>query len=162
MALIIEDGTVVANANSFITDLELTTYADNRGVTYPAAAPDREFLIFLAMDYILAQEKRLQGVRIDIDQELPFPRRNVCVNDFLVPSDTIHKNVKNAQIELALQVQGSELLINATTSNLASFSVDGVYSESYHKGGSWEKVRTGKADAYLLPLMIDTKKLVRT
>ena len=159
--LIIEDGSIVTNANSFATDAELKAYANLRGVAVPATQPDREALLFLAMDYLFSVESSLQGRRTAQEQELPFPRIGSYVNGFYVASDEIHKNVKNAQMELAIQAGASDLLINETTSNLASFSVDGVYSESYHNGGSWEQVRTGKADAYLSALMANTDTLVR-
>jgi len=58
-------------------------------------------------------------------------------------------------MELAVQSNKSALLVTGTTQNLASFSVDGVYSESYHGGGSWEQVRTDRADAYLDPLLVN-------
>ena len=58
-------------------------------------------------------------------------------------------------MELAAQANESSLLVNGTSQNLASFSVDGVYSESYHSGGSWEQVRTDRADVYLDPLLVN-------
>ena len=41
--LIIEDGTVVADANSFATDDEFKTYANLRNFDVPATQPDRDF-----------------------------------------------------------------------------------------------------------------------
>ena len=58
-------------------------------------------------------------------------------------------------MELAIQAGSSDILISATIDNLASFNVDGVYSESYFSGGSWSSVRTDKADAYLGVLMVN-------
>ena len=55
-------------------------------------------------------------------------------------------------MELALQANDSGLLVTGDVQNLASFSVDGVYSESYFSGGNWTQVRTERADAYLNPL----------
>ena len=153
--LIIEDGTVVANANSFATDDEFKTYANLRNFDVPATQPDREALLILAIDYIFSKEQGMQGSRVSMEQELPFPRYGVCANNFRVASTDIPKSLKKAQMELALQASTSSLLVTGETSNLASFSVDGVYSESYFSGGSWTQVRTDRADAYLLPLMIN-------
>jgi hypothetical protein len=151
--LIIEDGTVIANANSFATDDEFKTYANLRNFDVPATQPDREALLILAMDYIFSKEQGLQGSRVSLEQELPFPRYGVCANNFRVASDSIPKGIKKAQMELALQASTSNLLVTGETTNLASFNVDGVYSESYFSGGSWTQVRTDRADAYLLPFM---------
>lgn len=150
--LIIEDGTVVADANSFATDDEFKTYANLRNFEVPATQPDREALLILAMDYIFSKESKLQGARLSADQDLPFPRYGVCANNFQLPSGTIPKAIKKAQMELALQANDSGLLVTGEVQNLASFNVDGVYSESYFSGGNWTQVRTERADAYLNPL----------
>ena len=78
-----------------------------------------------------------------------YPRSGVCAYGFNIASDSIPTSLKNAQMELAMQAGTSELLISGTVENLASFDVDGVYSESYFSGGSWAQVRTDRADAYL-------------
>lgn len=162
MTLIIEDGSIVANANSFVTDAELVIYAAGRGLTIPATESDREPLLMRAMDYLAGVESDMQGVRISSEQVLSFPRNGVYINDFIVNSDTIPKELKNSQMELAIQANTDELLINDTVSNLSGFNVDGVYSESYFKGGSKSQIRTGRADVYLDLLLVDTNKLVRT
>jgi len=153
--LIIEDGTVVTNANSFATDSELKAYANIRNLDVPATQPDREALLIQAMDYLFSKESSFKGCRVNADQELPYPRKGVCYNNFRIDSDEIPSALKKAQIELALQSNESSLLKTGDVQNLASFNVDGVYSESYFSGGNWEVVRTDRADAYLDPLLIN-------
>ena len=150
--LIIEDGSIVANANSFATDAEFNTYANLRNFDVPATQPDREALLVLAMDYLFSKEQDLKGSRVSLDQSLMYPRRGVCANGFNIPSESIPLSLKSAQMELAIQSAASALLITGEAQNLASFSVDGVYSESYFSGGNWTQVRTERADAYLDPL----------
>lgn len=151
--LIIEDGTIVTDANSFATDDEFKTYANLRCLDVPATQPQREALLILAIDYLFSKEKQMQGCRVSPDQELMYPRNNVYANCFRVAGDSIPKNLKKAQMELALQASTNELLVNDSISNLASFDVSGVYSETYFNGGAWETVRTDRADAYLDPLL---------
>lgn len=151
--LIIEDGTIVANANSFATDEEFKIYANIRNFDVPATQPDRESLLVQAMDYLFSKESSMKGCRVSVDQELMYPRSGVCANGFNIASDAIPTSLKNAQMELAIQSNESAILISGTTQNLASFTVDGVYSESYFSGGNWEQVRTDRADAYLDPLL---------
>jgi hypothetical protein len=150
--LVIETGAVVDNANSFATDDEFKTYAGIRGFDVPATQPDREALLILAMDYIFSKEQSLKGSRVSVDQELPYPRRGVCSNGFNIASDAIPQSLKKAQMELAIQANESSILVTGSVQNLASFNVDGVYSESYFSGGNWEQIRTDRADAYLDPL----------
>lgn len=147
--LIIEDGSIVANANSFATDSEFKNYADLRGFSIPATQPEREALLVLGMDYLFGVENKMQGYRVSQEQTLPFPRSGVCANNYPVPSDSIPSDIKVAQMELAIQANESDILITGMVDNLASFNVDGVYSESYFSGGAWTQVRTDRADAYL-------------
>jgi hypothetical protein len=153
--LIIETGSVVPYANSFATDAEFKLYANIRNFDIPATQPDREALLILAMDYLQSKELKMKGCRVSKDQELMYPRTGVCVYDFLIASTAIPESLKKAQMELAAQANESSILINSTTQNLASFTVDGVYSETYFSGGNWEYVRTDRADAYLDPLLIN-------
>ena len=166
MSLIIEDGTIVDNANSLASDAEFVAYAALRGVTIPSTESARAVLLILAMDYLFNVEVRLSGIRVSDDQELPYPRVGACVRDQIIPSSgikSIPKGIKNAQIELAMQAVKSDLLISETSNNLQSISVDGVVSESYYQGGSFSIVRTDKADAYLKPFMINggSKRIMR-
>ena len=151
--LVIEDGSVVVGANSFATDAEFKTYANIRNFDVPATQPDREALLVLAMDYLFSKENSFKGCRVSATQELVYPRSGVCTNGFNIASDAIPSSLKKAQMELAVQANESSLLISGTTQNLASFSVDGVYSETYFNGGNWEQVRTDRADTYLDPLL---------
>ena len=153
--LIIEDGSIVDNANSLTSDAEFKAYANLRCKSVPATQPAREALLILAMDYLFSIENRLSGCRVDATQLLPYPRVGVCVYGFTVDRTTIPVNSKSAQMELALQVQDSPLLITDTVNNLASFEVVGAYKEEYHNGGAWASVRTDAANAYLMPLMVN-------
>jgi hypothetical protein len=155
MALVIEDGSIVANANTFITDEEFTAYADARGYTYPATAADREPLIIKAVDYLTSVENKMQGYRTDpVNQELCYPRRDVLIYCTRIGSDAIPKTLKNAQCEAAIALNDSDLLVTKSTQNIASETV-GELSVSYHGGGSFEQVRTETIDVYLDPLLVN-------
>ena len=147
--LIIEDGTGVANANSYATDAELKAYANLRGKSVPATQPERESLLILAMDYIESYRKQFKGIKTDYTQSLQWPRVDAYIDGYQVDSASIPQELKNAQMEAALIGNSTALLQTGSTSNLASFSVDGVYSETYFNGGSWESVRTDTIDVYL-------------
>lgn len=149
--LIIEDGSIVAGANSFTTDAEFLAYALARGFTLPVDEAERDSLQILAMDYLFSVEVKLDGCRVNIDQELMYPRYGACVNGFNIPSDAIPSNLKNAQMELAYQASTSSLLINNVNQNIQSKSLD-TMMVSYFSGGSWESVNTGRANAYLYSL----------
>ena len=155
MALIIEDGSIVSGANSFVTAAEMVAYAALRGVTIPASTTTQEQQIILAMDYIISREQSMKGQRTKATQPLPYPRFNVKIRNDYIEDHEIPSELKNAQIELAIQVGNSELLISETTNNTQSISLDGVVSKSFFSGGSYSTVRTDKADGYLDKLMLN-------
>ncbi|MCP4493127.1 MAG: hypothetical protein GY820_38385 [Gammaproteobacteria bacterium] len=161
MALIIEDGTEVTGANSYTTDAELVAYAAARGYTIPATEAERDILQIKSMDYLASLESSYKGVRVTDSQALSFPRTGVDLNGYLLASDEIPQDLKNAQMELAFQVSTDEVLINETIGNLASFNVQGVYSETYGSGGASSYSKTSKANAYLNNLLKVTNQVIR-
>lgn len=68
--IVVEDGTIVAGANSYISVVDLTTYATDRGLTIAATNP--EDLLIEAMDYI--ESLSYVGARYTEDQALVWPR----------------------------------------------------------------------------------------
>ena len=161
MALVIEDGSIVAGANSFTTDAELTAYALARGFTLPATEAERDQLQILAVDYIFSVEDKMKGCRVSIDQELPYPRYGVCANGFNIPSDSIPQSLKNAQMELAVQANASDILINSNVQNVSKEKL-GELEVEYFSGGSWATVRTDRADTYLNPLLANASNNIMT
>lgn len=103
MTLIIEDGTEVANANSYITVAEYSSWANARfgasRTTAPACDQDAEKHILRAMDYFEAQE--FQGYKVTSTQVLQWPRSWVEIDGFAVETNEIPKEVKNSIYELA-------------------------------------------------------------
>jgi hypothetical protein len=75
MAFTVEDGTVVAGANSFATVDGADTYFEDRGNATWAAATDtnKETALVRATDYI-NNRFRFRGEKYDEDQPLEFPR----------------------------------------------------------------------------------------
>lgn len=151
MALIVEDGSIVPGANTYITDQELTDYADARGLTYPATAPDREQLLIKAMDYL--HDQKYKGNRTNPEKQiLDWPRSNVFSNERYIDHDEIPYELKNAQAEAALAEQTQSLLVNNTEQNVTKEKLDTLEVE-YANGGSWETQRLERVDAYLKDLV---------
>jgi len=89
MTIIVEDGTVVANANSYVTALDADAFFNNLGETlWTETASDeaKEAALVKASNY-LRQKYRLfwKGSRVDAFQALDWPRRGVDVPDFFDP-----------------------------------------------------------------------------
>lgn len=132
--LIIEDGTVVANANSWVTDDEYKAFAKLKGYSVPATQPDREANLANAYDFInFSYEQRLQGFRVDpAIQTGVMPRSNMFAYGVSVASDSIPQDFKNAQMLAAFSINdGVDTNAVKTDADLASFTVVGVYAETY-------------------------------
>ena len=68
--IIVEDGSIVSGANSYVSAADLTTYGTDRGVTISATNP--EDLLIEAMDYIESLD--FIGLQYTEDQSLVWPR----------------------------------------------------------------------------------------
>lgn len=75
--LTIEDGTIVAGADSYISTTDLGTYSTRLGITLGGTSLEREQAILRAMVFIEDHAYRFCGTPTDASQELSFPRENV-------------------------------------------------------------------------------------
>ena len=161
MALIIETGAIIANANSYTTDAELVAYALARGVTIPALESDRDILQIKAVDFINDNEQSMQGTRTDSTQELSFPRVSVYVHDYLIGSNTIPTTLKKAQLEAAIVAYTQTLITSETLQNVSKEKAD-VLEVSYFQNGKRTTTNFSTVYNYLSPVLADNTKLVRT
>ena len=113
MALIVEDGSIVAGAESYITVADATAYFDARGnAAWAALASDtvREQLLRKATDYMVARYGlRWKGERVSEDQALDWPRSCAYANGFLIDSDSVPLKVRHACAELAVRASEGDL-----------------------------------------------------
>lgn len=99
MSIIVEDGTGEdLEANSYVTEAELTSYSSLRGITIPNE--DREMYLTLAMDYFESLD--FKGEKTSETQPLQFPRTDLFIDGVEIDDDVIHKLVKDSQLEAAI------------------------------------------------------------
>ena len=153
MALILETGSIVAGANTYVGVEDVRAYADARGLTLPEPDGDVEVLLVKAMDFLEAQEGRMQGARVDKDQELSWPRSGVTVNGFELGEDAIPKQLKNAQCQLACDAASTDLLPNGDGREVIREKVDVLETEYAKTGSSAAQPQLVKAEALLAPLL---------
>ncbi len=109
MTIIVEDGSIVENANSYVTIDEARAYATARGVTLPIDATLSANLI-TAIDYLEAQRARYQGTKVSSIQFLQFPRDDVYIDGILQDPSLIPSILKQAQIRLVMEIQDGTVL----------------------------------------------------
>ena len=104
MALIVEDGTIVANANSYIDLSFLISYASLRGLSIQASSPLQEQAALRAMDYL--ESIRFQGSKVNAAlQTLQWPRKDVLIDCVDFAENQIPLALKNAQAQLIVSLQ---------------------------------------------------------
>lgn len=137
MALILEDGTGVTGADSFISVADANTLAASYGITLGADDATTEVQLRKAYKGLLVVEPQLQGSRTHDTQTGIFPRTGVLVNCVELDSEAITQDMQLAQLyQASAYIAGLESNTVDDGQNLKSFDVKGVYSETYQDGSS--------------------------
>ena len=161
MTIIVEDGSIVTNANSYVTRAEFIAYAASVGVTIGDATGVTPYWITAdiqlinAAIYLDSKEPQLKGTRTDRDQPLAYPRTDLVLEGFEWESDEIPRQVILCQMALALDINAGEDLFNrSSTLPTIRERVDGAVEVAYANPNVVGKVSTkSRATALLSVLM---------
>ena len=140
MALTIEDGTGLADADSYISLADARTYALNYGYTLPVDDTEAEVALRKGAVYVGLFEGSFSGSRLEDTQSLAFPRKDCykCIGDNQtdIPSDSIPLEIKYSQV-IAANYYGQGLDVRANNDGLAiqSEEVTGAVKVSYFDNG---------------------------
>jgi hypothetical protein len=131
--IIIEDGTGIENANSYVTVEEATIYALNRGTVLSSNADVISALLIKATDYIETFEYDFIGEKTNSIQSLSWPRIDAYVGETLAYSETqIPKLLKNAICQAVIaQVSNIDLLPNYSATEFVKKEVVGPITTEY-------------------------------
>ena len=97
MALIIENGSLVTGANSYITVDGWKSWMDDRNISHTNSDSKIEGAIMRAMDYF--ESLHFVGEKHEDTQALQWPRDYVYIDGYSIESDEIPKEVKAAMYE---------------------------------------------------------------
>jgi hypothetical protein len=133
MALTIENGSIVAGADSFAAAAELVTYAANFGRTIPGTEAEQEALLRRA--YLQMDALPWKGELVSQAQTGSWPRYNVCRGGFVIASNTIPAQIKAGQMALAAEIHADdldppELRAGAVTKERVEGAVDVQYGQA--------------------------------
>jgi hypothetical protein len=140
MALIIEDGTGVVGANSYVSVAEFQAWLAARGYTITG---NPEQLLLRAMDYI--ESLNYWGMPVICDQDLAWPRAWVPMDGCCYfNSNQIPEDLKTAQMQVARSIDaGVDPL--STLPRLVSSVTVGPISVTYEKGSTAPIIRSSSA-----------------
>lgn len=155
MALIVEDGSIVAGAESYISVSDADAYHEKRGNTSWDAIDDKEALLRKATDYLAGKYRlRWAGTRVNFDQALDWPRVNVPVRDSMKStyygSDSVPNEVKQACAILALKAYSAALIADQTQ-KIVSVQVGPI--TTVYEPSSSQVVKYSEIDNLLSPYL---------
>lgn len=134
ITITVEDGSNVANANSFVTLVEARSYAEARGVTLPVADDSLAVMLIKACDYLEAQANRYQGEIANESQALQWPRIDVYISgsETAFPSNAIPKQLKSAQSSLVVAIsEGVDIMPNYSAADFVTEETVGPITTKY-------------------------------
>ena len=115
MALIVEDGTLVANANSYVDLATSRAYSAARGIVPRADDGELEADLILAMDFIESHRDKFKGWLVKETQALQFPRLGLYIDGFLFDFQDIPQPLRDLQSQLAVEIQNDVELFPTVT-----------------------------------------------
>lgn len=160
MALIIEDGTIVANAQSYVTAAQARAFALSRGITLSADDAVVESQLIRAVDYLETYRDRYKGTLVSAGiQSLQWPRTGVIIDElYELPITTIPKELKQAQMALAMEVHGGIVLMPSSDGRVVKREKLDVIEREFMTGNDMTKTglpmpKFTYVDALLAPLL---------
>lgn len=156
--MIVEDGSVVADANSYVTRAEYIAWAATLGVTVADdATADAELV--KAAEYIDAHAANMKGRKLTRLQTMAYPRSYVVIEQWAWSSTEIPRQLKQAQMAFALDVRnGIDLYNQGSNPNMIASRerVEGAVDVQYHIGSGRDGQKatyTSKGEAWLRMLL---------
>lgn len=155
MALIVEDGTGLAGAESYGSVAEADTYHTPRGNEAAWSDLDtdvKERHLRNATTFMRVYRARWAGYRVNSTQRLDWPRYSVVVDHFPVLSTIVPVEVKEACFELALRAIDGPLIPDLDTgSNQIKREKIGPLDTEYFETNVDAQERFPAVDALLVP-----------
>lgn len=132
--IIVEDGTIVANATSYVSVADVESYISERALT-AITSTDIDELIIRSMDYI--EGLNFKGFKSTEDQSLQWPRADFVLDGFLKSLTFIPELLKDAVCETVIAVNDSKSPLVDLERRTSSVGVgSGAVNVSYEAGGS--------------------------
>lgn len=155
--MIVEDGTIVTGANSYVSRADYIAYALTLGITI-ADTDAADYQLIEAAEFIDRHEANIKGWKTDRDQPMSFPRNDFWIQDWYWTNEEIPRNVVLCQMAFALDINEGIDIFNPPQNpgiGVKSERVEGVVKVEYAvDGGTGQKLsRSSSGDALLASLL---------
>ena len=159
MALIVEDGSVVAGADSFISLADARTMAANYGWSLPVDDTEAERALRNGAQYVDLQEARFGGSRVSASQTRSWPRTGASNSyGFDIDDDVVPTQAQCGQVAAAAEYgAGTDVRASTDGKMVQSEEVVGAVKQSFFNNGKTDlTVAITRALDCLKPLMISS------
>lgn len=137
IAIILEDGTGVANANSYVSIDDIKAYASGRGISLPTSDDAIASLLVEAYDFVITYECKFSGSRtFPLTQTGAWPRKEATMYGEDLASDVIPGPVKTAQMQIAIAANTGIVLFPSQTGAAVKREKIGPIDTEY-ENGTW-------------------------
>jgi len=158
MTLIVEDGSIVTDANSYVDLDTIKAYALERLVTL-GTDPVIESFAIKAMEYIESKRDQFQGLKVSGTQSLQFPRYYLEIDGYEFPSDSIPNILQKAQCQLVIeQTNGVDIMPTNTEPAIKKEVVGPITTEFAVSTGSYFEPFISSVENLLKPLLKQASK----
>lgn len=153
MALVVEDGSGVPDAESYASVALARSYATAHGYTLPTDDAEVEVLLRKAAQYLEGLREEYQGSRASAEQGLEWPRTGVYLYGFEFPDSDIPGPLARAQCQLAVEALTTDLQPNSVGPQVLRRKVDVIETQFADIGQAAPRPVFRKVDGLLKPLM---------
>lgn len=165
MTLILEDGTGVPNANSYVSIVEADQYFTDTGRSTEWGSlflPEREAALVNGTLYVeQLYSQSFQGVRLSRSQGLSWPRSGVILDCEEISEDEIPIELRRAVMEYSLTASSSTLLPDPGPQSvtLTRKKVGPIETETEFTDSGSEVIQSRPAgDTWITPLLKSVQK----
>ncbi len=137
MALVVETGAGLADADSYVILADARTLVSSFGMSLPTDDTEAEAALRNGALYIDLQEPMMCGRRVSATQALAFPRTGISLFGFPVSSTTIPKQVVRAQVIAAVEYgKGTDVRASSDGRSTSMERVEGAVTVQYFDNGA--------------------------
>ncbi len=153
MALIVEDGSVVADADSFVSLVDARARAELIGLTLPVDDTECEVALRKGGIYVNGQDSTLTGSRVSGEQTMCYPRTGATRYTFDLAITSIPTEAIDAQLSAAASIGAGTVVHKVSDGReVQSVEVVGAVKKSYFQSSASATNELSESISYLNPL----------
>ena len=166
MALIIEDGSIISGADSYVSLADAQQYLADRALqegveqTNPENTDITEQNLRSGCDYINSYRERFKGFKLQpVAVNMQWPRRDVYIDGYLLDEDVIPECIIQAQIESAVEIASGRPPLETLSTRVLKRKVVGPIEKEWDTTFSSSREQPSfdyrKVKAFLIPVLKD-------